>query len=87
MVIKHQFLALDRNFFGFDKNRFRQDDILLWQGEPHVSKRQIYDGEKHVLFEPNQGVRVNLGHREPKYTLSLASWVDLSGVPFNPTDG
>lgn len=66
LVIKNQFLAPDRIFFAFDKNRFRQDDVLRWQGEPHVSKRQIYDGEKHVLFEPNQGVSVNLGHQELK---------------------
>lgn len=87
LVIKNQFLAPDRYFFAFDRNQFRQDDILQWQGKPHVGKQQIFDGEKGILFEPNQGVNVNFGQHESKYTLSLASWIHFSGVPLNPTDG
>ena len=64
--MKNQFLAPDGIFFGFDKNRFRQDDILQWQGEPHIGKQQIHDREKDILFETKQGVRVNLGHLELK---------------------
>lgn len=78
LVIKNQFIAPDRYFFAFDKNRIRQDDILQWQGEPHVSKQQIYDGENDILFEPNQGVSINLDFHEPKYTLSLASWIHFT---------
>lgn len=55
-----------RIFFAFDKNRFRQDDILQRQGEPHIGKQQIHDMEKDILFETKQGVRVNLGHLELK---------------------
>lgn len=51
-----------RIFFGFDKNRFRQDDILQRQGEPHIGKKRIYDGEKDILFEPNQGVSINFDY-------------------------
>ena len=87
LVIKNLFLAPDRYYFAFEKNRYRQGDILQWQGEPYVGKQQIYDGEKDIQFEPNQGVSANLDRHQPKYTLSFASWIHFSGVPLNPTDG
>lgn len=58
-------------FFAFEKNRYRQGDILQSQCEPHVGKQQIYDGEKDIQFEPKQGVSVNLDRHQPKYTYRL----------------
>ena len=75
LVIKNQLLASDRYFLAFDKNRFRQDDFLQWEGKLRVSKQRIFDGEKGILFTPTQGVSINLGCLEsvvmPYYRLQV----------------
>ena len=78
LVIKNQLLASDRYFLAFDKNRFRQDDFLQWEGKLRVSKQRIFDGEKGILFTPTQGVSINLGCLESEYALPLASWIHFT---------